>query len=518
MMENKELIDIKNFTLEFFKNDSAENYFEGNVFVVKKAPLDFEDFYEKKTPYYLVFNKNENGGEYVGPGSVLLKCMQDYMEKKGQTSLLKLEIEIDPIKEVSRRIKFGNCKIEHIIQKKDYNILKRFTFSTIYQYLNEKEKFLRSIYVDNGIIVDFDLGRYSSIEGKKEDVNIGAIKKDYNVAKEELKKSLSRITEDIGKKIEDKLEKEISRIKEHYAKQISEKNERAGNIQKQIKKIEEQIAKAPENDKKPFDEKIERLKGDISDIETSDNVDRIKKEEEFLINDEIRKHGLNISNKLINTTIIYYPSFLLQVILINSKSKGHFDIKFNPHSQLMTLPVCRSCKREIMEVYLCSSEHASCKLCLMKCLCCSKEYCKMCVDKKCSSCFRDICKKCYTRCQACGKGLCEMHTRKIDSVKSACIACTTQCMGCNKIGLKKHFIKCPSCGSEACNVCSKKILVKVGPKINCPRCSKKCDACKKPYPNSEFYRLKSCECDSCNSLVRCLSCKKFLCKKVRKQF
>ena len=38
--------------------------------------------------------------------------------------MLKLAIDIDAIKEVSRRIKFGNCKIDNILQRKEYNILK----------------------------------------------------------------------------------------------------------------------------------------------------------------------------------------------------------------------------------------------------------------------------------------------------------------------------------------------------------------------------------------------------------
>ncbi|MDO8509167.1 MAG: hypothetical protein Q7S27_05795 [Nanoarchaeota archaeon] len=517
-MENKELIDIKDFTLDFFKNLDCEVKMDKGIFIINKIPVDFEEYYGKKGPYTLVFDQNVEGGEFVGAGSTLLKSMQDYLDRKGQTSLLRLAIEIDPVKEVSQRIKLGNCKIEQVIQKKEYNVLKRFTFSSIFQYLNEKERFLNSIYVDRGNIAEFDISKYSSVEGRKDDVNIGDIKRDHQIAKDELKKIILGITEKIGAKIEEKLEKEIVRIKDHYGKQIKEKEEQIGGIERQLKKAEEQFNKTAENEKKQIQDKIEKLKKDIEIIKNSDLINKTKKEEDFLINDEIRKHGLNISNKLINTTIVYYPTFILDVNVINSQSKGNFEVRYNPHIQSLSFPFCRACNREIMDVYLCSSGHASCRLCLMKCLCCSKEYCKNCVDKKCSSCFRDICKKCYLRCNGCGKGFCEMHIRKINDNQHACLSCFASCIGCSKAGIKKNFFKCPSCGSEACENCSRKIFVKAGIKMACPRCTQKCDACKKLYQKSEYYKLRTCECDSCNSLTRCLSCKRVLCKRVRKQF
>ncbi len=519
MMENKkETINIKEFTLDFFKNLDCEIVNENGLFLIKKIPVDFEEYYGKKEPYNLVFNKEETGGEYIGSGSSLLKYMQDYLERKGETSLLRLAIEVEAVKEILQRIKLGNCSITQVIQKKEYNVLKRFTFSSIYQYLNEKEKIMNSIFVENGNIIEFDIGKYSVLEGRKDDVNVGEIKKDHNIAKEELKRLTLGITENIGKKIEEKLEREIDRIKNHYSKQIREKDDGIEAINRQLKKAEEQLIKSGESEKNQIIEKINRLKQEIINIENSGFRDRAKKEEEFLINDEIRKHGLNISNKLINTTIVYYPTFILKAYLSNNQGKGSFEVKFNPHSHIMSFPECRACKREINEVYLCSSEHVSCRLCLMKCLCCGRDSCKFCLDKKCSFCLRDICKKCYLRCNGCGKGVCQLHAKKIDNNQFGCFNCSTQCTGCNKIGLKKNFVNCPSCGNEACENCSKKIFVDVGTKKGCPRCTQKCNACKKMYSRSEFYKLSTCECDSCKSLERCLSCKRVLCKRVKKQF
>ncbi len=520
MESNKELIEIKNFTLDFFQRLECNISWEKDVLVIKGISKDFEEFSGRNGPFFLVFEKDKGNAntELITSGSQLLKLMRDYLDRKGETTLLKVVIEIDPVKEILERMKFYNCNISRVIQKKEYNILTRFTFSSIFQYLNEKERFLNYIYLDNGKIVDFDISKYRVIEGRKDEIKFGNVKSEYDIAREQLKKLLTKTTEEVSEKISEKLEREINRIKEHYARQTKEKEDQIFAIEKQIRKAEEQMIKSSEKDKDSLKAKIDRFKENIQIIEKSDYKSRTKKEEEFLINDEIRKHGLNISNKLINTSIIYYPSFLLEVSLTNGEIKGNVSVKLNPHTKAFDFPLCRSCNEAVKNAYLCSSGHLSCKECLDKCPSCDRLYCKHCLSRKCDVCRNNICIKCSVRCQSCGNHLCLLHVKQSSSGDKLCSSCILRCRACGNLFSKKTLQKCPSCKSDFCDKCTKKEFIKIGQKVYCSNCSKRCDACKKIFHRDNFQRLRTCECDSCNSLERCLSCKKILCKKVRKQF
>src|SRR3989338_8954006 len=120
-MKNQELFD---FSLEFFKSlNCSVSVKDLNRIVVNKVPYDFETFVGKKTPYSLVFDTETHAqvenSELMTKGSYFLKAMRDYMQDKAQTTLLKLNIEVEePTKEIKKDLKFGNCKPSDIVKKK----------------------------------------------------------------------------------------------------------------------------------------------------------------------------------------------------------------------------------------------------------------------------------------------------------------------------------------------------------------------------------------------------------------
>src|SRR3989344_6559798 len=101
----KELAELKEFTASFFKNLGAKTTWQGNTLQVEKIPHDFEDFFGKRSPYKLVFDRGEetNETELIAKGSFLLKAIALYLEKKGQTTLLKMRT-LDPKEMLKHKI------------------------------------------------------------------------------------------------------------------------------------------------------------------------------------------------------------------------------------------------------------------------------------------------------------------------------------------------------------------------------------------------------------------------------
>ena len=120
---------------------------------------------------------------------------------------------------------------------------------------------------------------------------------------------LERKIQETSENLKVRLDKETQRINEHYEHQIKEIDDGINRSKDQLANLEKQLIaeKTQETDRPGIVTKIEKLKETIKDLETQDTKKKLEDEEKFFINDETHKHALNIGNKLINTTLIYYP-------------------------------------------------------------------------------------------------------------------------------------------------------------------------------------------------------------------
>ena len=116
--------NLKKFLVEFFKDCKIEN--KGKSLIVKKVPKDFEKFIGKNAPYTFVFDLNTHkripNSELVMNGGYFLSAIRDYLEHKGQTSLLKINFNKNQIKK-----KLGSKEIT----TGDQLVLYDFTFLSI---------------------------------------------------------------------------------------------------------------------------------------------------------------------------------------------------------------------------------------------------------------------------------------------------------------------------------------------------------------------------------------------------
>jgi len=408
--------DIKNFTVSFFTNLKSNLFWDncGKKLKITAVPETFEKFYGKKSPYELVFSKEDaiNGEELMVKGSFLLNCMKEFLQDKGQTTLVKIDFDFDPGDEIQKYLKLKNCQLTSITKKPSYDWILRFTFLTTFQYLNEKEQMVNPIYIKEKEIVNFNLDAYKTIEGKKEDINLKDIRAQYNLAKDYLKTLINPKIEKISGILNEKLDKELERVKHHYLNQVNEDSANLTKSERQIKELSEQITNSEKNpnlDRGFAQVRIKRLRETIDNLKSPKRKDDLKKEEEFFLKDETNRHSLSVDNKIMNTTIAYFPIYNYSGYLKNSDSVRIFNLVYNPLTKDISKMSCEVCSKEIKELYLCSAGHISCGGCLRACLECQKEYCTNCLKISCFSCGKKLCKRCAKKCIFCGKYKCPSH-------------------------------------------------------------------------------------------------------------
>jgi len=256
MVTEKESI-IK-FSEEFFKNIKAEFSWQGETLVVTKVSKDFETFSGKTSPYYLVFDseKTAENTELLAKGSYFLRAMTNYLDNRGQTTLIKLDFPLDARQEINKFYKFNNCNITNVNQKQEYKYFLRFTFLTTFSFLNEKEQIMTPIFVDHTQIIDFNPSKYKTVEGKKQDVDLKDIKPSYALAREKLKEILQPKIQQVSQDLNKKLEKEIDRIKNHYSNHSNEGSEEVSKGLEHIKELEKEKQKTSEENKLSIDSRI----------------------------------------------------------------------------------------------------------------------------------------------------------------------------------------------------------------------------------------------------------------------
>jgi hypothetical protein len=444
---------IKSFTLEFFKNLKCNITQNGDILIIEDVPKSFEDLYGKAAPYKISFSGKIEGTEFVGKGSQFLTAMTKYLEGAGKTTLLKIDFNVDPMKEIEKTLSLKNCKIDNLTKKHKNNFFSRFTFMTTFRYLNESEQVINEIYVHNGKIVNGDLSGYTILEGDSDESSSKNIEKDYSIARESLKDSLKDKTNKIGEILGSRLEKEIERIREHYKNLLGEMGGDLGGQLEKIKEAELQLRVAEGEELGVLRDRVDRLKKSLLKMGDDDAKSRVLKEQEFTIKDATHKHSLNIDNKLVNTTVIYYPVFSFNLFLKGDDSGRFVEMVYDPLTRDLKDLICESCSKKISRLNLCSAGHINCDDCLDRCGECSKYFCEKCLKRSCNSCGKSLCKSCSVMCLGCSKHTCKNHLRR-DCVSGddRCVLCLRACMRCHGMAQEKYFGEALD-GSKVCQKC-----------------------------------------------------------------
>lgn len=447
---------IRKFTLEFFKSLKCDISEENDLLVVSNVPKSFEDLYGKVAPYRLCFSGGVKDCEFVGKGSAVLAAMTKFLEGSGKATLLKIDFDIDPEVEIFKRLDLKNCEIANLTKKHRNNFFSRFTFMTTFRYLNESEQIVNEVYVHEGKVVSGSLDGYSVTEGLgfgSQELGVNT-KKDYEIARERVKELLKGRTAELGEMLSRKVDVEIARIKEHYGRQLKELGGDLGGTLERVKEVELKLRTAEEGEKDGLRARLERLRKSLLKIGDDDAHTRVLKEQEFTIRDAMHKFSLNVDNKLVNTTVIYYPIFVFSLYLKGDGGSGRFvEMSYDPLTKSLGEIVCESCRKRISRLNLCSAGHISCDDCLDHCSECGKVFCANCLKRSCSVCGKVLCRNCSMMCLGCGKNICRNHMRK-DCVSGdeRCVNCLRACLRCHGMAQEKYFGEAVD-GSKVCSKC-----------------------------------------------------------------
>lgn len=303
----------KEFLLEFFKDSRIKD--EKGILNISEVPIDFEEFVGKKSPYKFVFDINLHNkvrdSELIMQGSYFLLAIRNYLSDKGQTSLLKINIKPD-LKELSKNPKLKKYKILEI--KESTSFLYEFLFLSTYQYLNDKKQSTNSVLIKDKEFLDIDITKFKTQKGNGEDIAVLGPLESYQTAKKILDEKVSKEIKPIKLILKEKLEKELFRVKDHYFKQIKEKDEEVETCANKIKMLQSKLRHTSyERDISILKRMIMESKERLEMLKKKSYRERLRAEEIFHINDEVEKHVLSIKNVLINTTVLYYPVYNVQV-------------------------------------------------------------------------------------------------------------------------------------------------------------------------------------------------------------
>lgn len=453
-MDEKE--KIKKFVEKFFQNlgceisygkdDNADNL-ESSVLKIENVPKKFAKFYGKEEPYYFYFEESQDipNGEYVTKGSYILSCINKFLENKGETTLLRIKFEKKPKDLIYERFPLRNCKLSEVSSRTSYEYIERFTFLTIFQYLNKKEEMITKLYIKDQEEVEFDLSKYETEEGKKRDLKTVDLQKDYEKAKILLKEKVNNKTDALKEELRENLEKEKERIENHHHEQIKEDKNNLEKLKKQLDELEPGEANR---------QKIRRIKEQIEELSSEKKEEELKKEKESSINQEIQKHSLNIKNKLMNTTIICTPVLVYNAYFKTSQnSKRMVQLEYNFFEDKISGLKCDCCGKELNEIILCSSGHLICRECGDRCENCDEIICKKCSTFRCDTCNKLICKNCVQKCPVCGKMKCSGHFVKENFENNEiCKSCAETCPDCGKYFSPENMKKNKK-GKRVCERC-----------------------------------------------------------------
>ncbi len=368
-MSNKKLI------LEFFKDYKPKE--KNNVLTIPKAPKEFEEVFWKKAPYKLIFSPNQNnvikGSDLIAKGSYFLSSIKEYMDNKGQTSLIKLNIKIPST--IINKIPLGNCSISKSQKKTDYDSLPEFTFFSEIHALNEKKQLFKKYLIKEGELLDLDLSNFKFLKANSKEIQGLDIQEQYDFARNNFKEHIENEVKPIKIKLEEKLRTGLDRINDYYKSQINEKDEEIETCKKRIKTMESELKHTfYDRDADTLKRNIKEAKVRCEMLKKQGYKERLEEEKKFHLTDEINKHALIIKNKLVNATIFYYPKIIFSLTLDNNPKT--IEIAYNSLFNEFDFNslVCESCKKNnIKEINICNEgKHLVCKSCLKKCKFCKK--------------------------------------------------------------------------------------------------------------------------------------------------
>jgi len=320
----------KEFILEFFKDSKIKD--DKGVLTISEVQKEFEDFIGKKSPYKLVFDFDLHDkfkdSELIMQGSYFLLAIRDYLNDKGQTSLLKINIKPDSL-ELSKNLKLKNCKILES-KHSNFEFLSEFSFLSIYQYLNEKEQSINKILVKSNEVLNLDLSKFKIQTGNKDEIPEIDLSEDYQSAKNRLNSYVTKEIMPIKSSLREKLNKELKRIKDHYFKQIKEKDDEVERCMEKINLLKSKLKHTYyDRDISILNRLIRESKERLENLKKKSYKTRLETEEKFHTTDEIEKHVLSIKNSLINITLFYYPVYDVQVSIRRKKVVRKYDPVFD---------------------------------------------------------------------------------------------------------------------------------------------------------------------------------------------
>lgn len=366
------------------------------------------------------------------------------MENVAEKSFLKIEIDADPSDEFMKRISFPNSEVKRMVFREKPGFFYRFNFETIFDYLGKKERVLNSVYIFNGHPIKGDLSEYSVLPGNEKEVKVPDYKNDYFLAKEELKKLVQAKTNEISRMLKSYLEKENEKIEESF---VSETRKFRDSLSDVAEKLMEFTKNGEMGKLKEQKQKIAALREEL-------NFDEIEKDKMRAMQLESQKHLLNVDNRLVKTTIIYYPTYDFSIEVVKDKIKKAFRAHYDPVSEAVSGLICESCSDEMKEVVVDNSGHSVCKDCARICDSCKKEFCKKCLRNTCDICSKKICKDCSVRCFRCSRVVCKDHTRK-DKITGYhyCRDCSKRCEKCGNLKDPFTFRVSKRNNREVCEDC-----------------------------------------------------------------
>jgi hypothetical protein len=455
---------IEKFTEEFFRNLKCDISKDGDVLVVNRVPKSFEDLVGKEAPYRLSFVSG-GSGEFVGKGSRMLGAMTKFLESSGKTTLLKIDFGVDGEAEIRKRLSLKNCEIKNLVKKDRNSFFSRFTFATTFRYLNEAESVVNEIYVHEGRVVEGDLDGYSVVDGSQvagsgldkeaRSQKLGRVKDDYDIARDALKRLLSEKQSGIGKILGKKADEEVKRIEEHYERQLGEIGGDLNGKLKKVRDAEMALRLSEEKDREGLRKRLDRLQRGLVKAGNDEVRARILKERAFTIKDAMHKFSLNVDNRLVNTTVIYYSVFAFDLYLSGvGNSNRLLEMSYDPLTRSLSKLVCEGCGKDVEILNLCAGGHISCGKCLDVCGGdCGRRFCVKCLKRSCNSCGRRLCKDCAVVCRGCGGYVCKSHMRT-DCVSGddRCVLCLRACLRCHGMAQERFFGKSVD-GSKVCQKC-----------------------------------------------------------------
>jgi len=417
----------------FFKSLRCNVSRSANEIIIKNIPEKIQVVFKVEKNIELNFD------DLVDSAGLIIK-IKDYLKNKPSKTLLKIDFEFPS--NINEKISLRNCSISKVEKKHENNYFSRFTFLTTFRYKSNIEQALNEIYVHGGKIVAGDLKDYNVKEGSAEEASTEHLAKDYDVAKEKLRELLNEKISEISSELDSDLNKEIKRIDEHFESVFGEFNLNRNRILERIKESECDL------------EKTKRNKELLSSSFSEAHLKRLEDEKKIVVDNEKMKYGLDVENKLINTTIIYYPVFKIFLGLNEAGFTKTIEVMFNPLTNELTNFVCDSCKTSLDQINVCHGGHICCSSCLHACSECGKRFCRLCISGICSGCGKVVCKNCARKCEDCGNLFCKNCTR-VSSLtgKEKCTSCVSYCPSCSKIVEKANLAR-DSSGRMVCKSCA----------------------------------------------------------------